>query len=44
MQETSLYPAVKRFLEAACFRVRGEVSGCDVVAVHHGEGLWLAMD
>ncbi len=33
MRETSLYPAVKRFLEAAGFRVKGEVNGCDVVAV-----------
>ena len=33
MSEVSLYPAVKRFLEAACFDVKGEVQGCDVVAV-----------
>ena len=33
MLETSPYPAVKRFLEAACFRVKGEVSGGDAVAV-----------
>jgi hypothetical protein len=36
MSETSLYPAVKRFLEAAGFRVKGEVNGCDVVAVQGG--------
>lgn len=37
MSETSLYPAVKRFLEAAGFQVKGEVAGCDVVAVRDGE-------
>jgi hypothetical protein len=31
MPETSLYPAVKRFLEAAGFEVKGEVKGCDIV-------------
>jgi len=43
MSETSLYPAVKRFLEAAGFQVKGEVRGCDVVAVHNGEPLRLAI-
>jgi hypothetical protein len=33
MSETSLYPTVKRFLEAAGYCVKGEVAGCDVVAV-----------
>jgi hypothetical protein len=33
MAEVSLYPAVKRFLEAAGFVVKGEVNGCDAVAV-----------
>jgi hypothetical protein len=37
MFETALYPAVKHFLEAAGFRVKGEVNGCDVVAVRDGE-------
>ncbi len=37
MAETSLYPAVKRFLEVAGFEVKGEVKGCDVVAVHRDE-------
>jgi hypothetical protein len=32
--ETSLYRPVKRFLEARGFEVKGEVCGCDVVAVH----------
>lgn len=31
--ETSLYPAVKTFLEAQGFTVKGEVRGCDIVAV-----------
>jgi len=43
MSETSLYPAVKRFLEAAGFHVKGEVNGCDVVAVQPGEPLQLAI-
>lgn len=33
MAETSLYPAVKRFLTASGYDVKGEVLGCDVVAV-----------
>ncbi len=37
MLETSLYPAVKRFLEAVGFKVKGEVNGCDVVATQDGE-------
>ncbi len=41
--ETSLYPAVKRFLEASGFRVKGEVHGCDAVAVRDGEPLRLAI-
>jgi hypothetical protein len=43
MLETSLYPPVKRFLEAAGFCVKGEVQGCDIVAVHDGENLRLAI-
>ena len=43
MLETSLYPPVKRFLEAAGFCVKGEVQGCDIVAVHDGENLRLAL-
>jgi hypothetical protein len=43
MSETSLYPAVKRFLEAASFDVKGEVKGCDVVAVRSGEAMTLAI-
>jgi hypothetical protein len=37
MAETALYPAVKRFLETAGFAVKGEVCGCDIVAVRAGE-------
>ena len=43
MPETSLYPAVKRFLEAASFDVKGEVKDCDIVAVRAGEGLTLTI-
>ena len=35
--ETSLYPAVKAFLEAHGFEVKGEIRGCDLVAVRGGE-------
>ena len=35
--ETSLYPPVKRFLERLGFAVKGEVRGCDVVALREGE-------
>jgi hypothetical protein len=31
--ETSLYPPVKSFLEALGYRVKGEVGGCDLVAL-----------
>ena len=33
MREVSLYPAVKRFLAARGYEAKGEVGGCDVVAV-----------
>lgn len=35
--ETALYPAVKTFLEGHGFTVKGEICGCDVVAVRDGE-------
>jgi hypothetical protein len=35
--ETSLYPPVKRFLEGLGFTVKGEVRGCDAVALKEGE-------
>ncbi len=34
--ETSLYAPVKRFLEGLGFEVKGEVCGCDVVALDQG--------
>jgi len=37
MRETALYPAVKAFLEAQGFVVKGEICSCDVVAVRDGE-------
>ena len=35
--ETSLYGAVKTFLTARGFAVKGEILGCDIVAVREGE-------
>jgi hypothetical protein len=35
--EVTLYPPVKMFLERHGFAVKGEVRGCDVVAVREGE-------
>jgi hypothetical protein len=43
MLETSLYPAVKRFLETAGFCVKGEVNDCDAVAVQDGAPQRLAI-
>ncbi|MBV8092607.1 MAG: hypothetical protein JO110_05135 [Acetobacteraceae bacterium] len=43
MLETSLYPAVKRFLQAAGLVVKGEVDGCDGAAVRDGEPPQLAI-
>ena len=34
--ETSLYKPVKRFLEKLGFEVKGEICGCDIVAVDRG--------
>ena len=36
--ETSLYLPVKRFLEGMGFEVKGEVCGCDVVALDRAAG------
>jgi hypothetical protein len=36
VEETSLYAPVKRFLEELGFEVKGELCGCDVVAVDRG--------
>jgi hypothetical protein len=35
--ETSLYLPVKRFLEGLGFAVKGEIKGCDLVAIRDGE-------
>jgi len=35
--ESALYPPIKRFLEAHGFSVKGEIGGCDIVAVRDGE-------
>ena len=43
MAEVSLYLPVKRFLEAAGFEVKGEVKGCDAVAVRADDTLTLAI-
>jgi hypothetical protein len=43
MLETALYPTVKRFLETAGFHVKGEIHGCDIVAVHNAEQRRLAI-
>jgi hypothetical protein len=43
MSEISLYPPVKRFLESAGFDVKGEIHGCDVVAVRADLPLTLAI-
>jgi hypothetical protein len=41
--ETSLYSPVKRFLEGLGFEVKGEVCGCDVVAVDRGAPIALVI-
>ncbi|MDE2579809.1 MAG: hypothetical protein KGL46_13485 [Hyphomicrobiales bacterium] len=35
--ETTLYAPVKRFLEARGFSAKGEICGCDIVALREGE-------
>nr|WP_210320207.1 DUF2161 family putative PD-(D/E)XK-type phosphodiesterase [Pseudaminobacter soli] len=37
VSETSLYPPLKRFLESLGYAVKGEVSGCDIVALADGD-------
>ena len=37
MRETDLYPPIKAFLEAQGYAVKGEVEGCDVVAIRGEE-------
>lgn len=43
ISETALYAPVKRFLEGHGFAVKGEVCGCDVVAVRDGEAPLLVI-
>lgn len=42
--ETSLYSAVKAFLERQGFEVKGEVCGCDIVAVRDGEPMLVVTE
>ena len=37
MRETTLYRPVKAFLEAQGYAVKGEVTGCDLVAIRGDE-------
>ena len=37
MRETDLYPPIKAFLEAQGYAVKGEIEGCDVVAIRGDE-------
>ena len=37
IRETALYGPVKRFLEGLGFEVKGEICGCDLVALRAGE-------
>ncbi len=40
MSESALYPAVKRFLAARGFDVKGEIRGCDIVGIRQdGSGI-----
>jgi hypothetical protein len=41
--EASLYTPVKRFLEGLGFEVKGEVCGCDLVAIRDGEAAALVI-
>jgi len=43
VSEAALYPPVKRFLQERGYDVKGEVAGCDVVAVRHAEPTLLAV-
>jgi hypothetical protein len=42
-QETSLYAAVKQHLEGLGYEAKGEVCGCDIVAVRPGEPAFLVI-
>jgi len=41
--ETALYPAVKRYLEGLGFAAKGEILGCDVVAIRAGDAPLLVI-
>ncbi|MBV9784213.1 MAG: hypothetical protein JO264_10375 [Acidisphaera sp.] len=41
--ETALYAPVKAFFERHGYRVKGEIRGCDVVAVHDHDGQKIAV-
>jgi hypothetical protein len=43
MRETSLYRAVKRYLEQLGYEAKGEICGCDVVAVRAGNPPFLVI-
>lgn len=43
MRETALYAAVKRHLEALGFAAKGEVCGCDIVAIRAAEAPFLVI-
>ncbi|MGI4953634.1 MAG: DUF2161 family putative PD-(D/E)XK-type phosphodiesterase [Janthinobacterium lividum] len=43
MSETSLYPAIKRFLATRGYDAKGEVGGCDIVATRPGEPPFLVI-
>lgn len=43
MSESALYPAVKRFLAERGYEAKGEVGGCDIVAVRPGEPPFLVI-
>jgi hypothetical protein len=41
--ETTLYPPVKRFLEKLGFAVKGEIKGCDIVALRDGDPIHVVI-
>ena len=41
--ETSLYAPVKKFLEGCGFEAKGEIGGCDIVAVRDGSPVALVI-
>ena len=41
MSETNLYQPVKTFLNKLGFEAKGEICGCDVVALDNGEPMTI---